>query len=38
MISIKSDREIEIMRKAGEIVALAHKAVKEAIQPGVSTL
>ena len=38
MISIKSDREIEIMRKAGEIVALAHKAVKEAIKPGVSTL
>ena len=38
MISIKSNREIEIMRKAGEIVALAHKAVREAIKPGVSTL
>lgn len=37
MISIKSNREIELMREAGRIVALAHKAVKEAIVPGIST-
>ena len=38
MITIKSNREIEIMREAGRITALAHKKVKEAIRPGVSTL
>ena len=37
MITIKSNREIELMREAGRIVALAHKAVKEAIAPGIST-
>lgn len=37
MITIKSKREIELMREAGRIVALAHKAVAEAIAPGVST-
>ncbi|MDD3381899.1 MAG: type I methionyl aminopeptidase [Bacilli bacterium] len=38
MITIKSEREISLMKQAGFIVALAHKAVKEAIKPGVSTL
>lgn len=38
MITIKSDREIALMKQAGAIVALAHKVVKEAIKPGVSTL
>ena len=38
MITIKSNREIEIMREAGRITALAHRKVKEAIRPGVSTL
>ena len=37
MISIKSEKEIEYMREAGRIVALAHKAVKEAIKPGITT-
>ena len=37
MISIKSNREIEIMREAGRITALAIRKVKEAIRPGVST-
>ena len=37
MITIKSEREIAIMREAGRITALAHKAVEEAIKPGVST-
>lgn len=38
MITIKSNREIELMREAGRITALAHRKVKEAIRPGVSTL
>ena len=37
MITTKSPRELELMRQAGEIVALAHKAVSEAIKPGIST-
>ena len=38
MISIKSKREIELMREACRITALAHKAVEQAIRPGVSTI
>ena len=38
MIVIKSNREIELMKEAGRIVALAHRKVAEAIAPGVSTL
>ena len=38
MIDIKSSREIELMREACRITALAHKAIKEAIRPGISTL
>jgi methionyl aminopeptidase len=34
---LKSPREIQIMREAGRIVARVHAALKEAIQPGVST-
>ena len=37
MITSKSKREIDLMRKAGEIVALAHQAVAEAIKPGITT-
>lgn len=37
MITCKSEREIELMRRAGEIVALAHVAAKKAIKPGLST-
>lgn len=37
MITQKSKREIELMRKAGEIVALAHQAVAKAIRPGITT-
>ena len=32
MISIKSQREIELMRAAGRIVALAHQEVKKHIK------
>jgi methionyl aminopeptidase len=38
MISIKSKAEIELMRKAGEMVALAHQLVEDAIRPGITTL
>jgi methionyl aminopeptidase len=37
MISIKSEREIDLMRAAGRIVALAHQEVAKHVQPGVST-
>ncbi len=37
MISIKSNREIELMKEAGRIVALAHQAIKPMIKPGIST-
>ncbi len=37
MITIKSEREIQLMKKAGQIVALALKEVEKAIKPGVST-
>lgn len=37
MIEIKSKREIEIMKEACKIAALTHKAIEEAIKPGIST-
>jgi methionyl aminopeptidase len=37
MYTIKSKREIEIMKKAGEIVALSHEKIKENIAPGITT-
>jgi methionyl aminopeptidase len=37
MITTKSPREIELMRRAGEIVALAHQAVARSIKAGMST-
>lgn len=37
MIIFKSDREIEIMRRAGQVVAIALKAVEDAIAPGMTT-
>lgn len=37
MIILKTKREIEIMRKAGRLVALAHELVRENIKPGVTT-
>jgi methionyl aminopeptidase len=38
MISYKSKAEIELMKISGEILALAHEKVREAIKPGVTTL
>ncbi|AOY75083.1 type I methionyl aminopeptidase [Clostridium formicaceticum] len=37
MIYMKSRQEIEIMRRAGKIVAETHELLKEAIKPGVTT-
>ncbi len=34
---LKTPEEIEIMREAGRIVAIAHEAVRQAVAPGVST-
>lgn len=36
MITIKSPREIELLRKAGQVVALVHSELKKAIKPGIS--
>jgi methionyl aminopeptidase len=37
MISIKSAKEIELMRTAGRIVAETHEKLKEVIKPGITT-
>ena len=37
MLTLKSKREIAIMKEAGKIVELAHIAVRDAIKPGIST-
>ena len=37
MISIKSQREIELMDKAGTVVALVHKRLREVLKPGMTT-
>ncbi|MDD4689112.1 MAG: type I methionyl aminopeptidase [Eubacteriales bacterium] len=37
MINIKNASEIEKMKRAGRVVALAHQAAKEAIRPGITT-
>ena len=38
MITIKSEREIELLREAGRIVALTHQELQKHIRPGISTL
>jgi len=37
-VTIKSPREIELMRKAGEILAKTHEELHAALRPGMSTL
>lgn len=37
MITIKSEKEIDLMRKAGELVVLTHEYLKPFIKPGIST-
>ncbi len=36
-ITIKSEREIEIMREAGRILAIVHEEMEKALKPGMST-
>ena len=38
MVSIKSDREIKLMREAGRILAQVHEELGKSIEPGMSTL
>ena len=38
LITIKTAREIELLREAGRIVALTHEELKKHIRPGISTL
>ena len=37
MVTIKSKREIELMREAGRVACLAQKEIEKAIRPGIST-
>jgi methionine aminopeptidase len=37
MIILKTRREIEIMKKAGRLVAQAHELVRNNIKPGITT-
>lgn len=37
MVTIKSKKEIELMREACKVTALTHKAIEEAIKPGMTT-
>ena len=37
MITIKSEREIELLKKAGEIVGNTHNYLKQFIKPGITT-
>jgi len=36
-ISIKSEREIELMREAGRILKITHDELARAVRPGIST-
>ncbi|MDZ5473529.1 type I methionyl aminopeptidase [Bacillus sp. 31A1R] len=38
MIVLKSQREIEMMKKAGELLASCHKEIAKLIKPGITTL
>lgn len=37
MVTIKSEREIELMREAGEILAKVHEELGKTVKPGIST-
>jgi len=37
MVTIKSKKEIELMKEACKVVALTHQAIEEAIKPGMTT-
>ena len=37
-ITIKSEREIELMRESCRLLSIVHKEMEEAIKPGMSTM
>ena len=37
MVTIKSEREIELMREAGKILAKVHEELGKVVRPGIST-
>jgi methionyl aminopeptidase len=37
-VTIKTDEELNLMRKAGELLAQVHEELHDALRPGVSTL
>ena len=37
-VTIKSEKEIELMREAGRILAIVHEELKEFVRPGISTM
>lgn len=37
-VTIKSEKEIELMREAGRILAVVHEELREFVRPGISTL
>lgn len=37
-VTIKSEKEIELMREAGRILAIVHEELRDMIRPGISTL
>ena len=36
-VTIKSEREIGLMREAGRILAITHEELEKALKPGIST-
>ena len=37
-VSIKSEREIELMRESGRLLGIVHEELSKIIKPGISTL
>ncbi|MEG2733480.1 MAG: M24 family metallopeptidase, partial [Clostridium sp.] len=37
-VTIKSAREIELMREAGRILAITHEELEKTLKPGISTM
>ena len=37
MVTIKSDKEIQLMREAGQVLAKVHSELEQYVKPGIST-
>mgnify|MGYP002517559654 CR=1 FL=1 len=37
-VTIKSEKEIELMREAGRILAIVHEELRDFVRPGISTM